>query len=274
MNMTMRFLACFIISVVLFVLASAADARPGEGITAITAPSADIYLSFIQPGKIVNVFVREGDMVQAGQALVQQDNAAELTLLSLLREQSRDISRIETRKAVLAQKKIYLKRLEWAAERSSATELEVEDAKLEVRIARSSLKEAELEQKLKKRKYKEAKIRIASMRLRSPIAGSVEEIGVEVGESVDALSDVVRVVGTDPLRIDVHVPLDKGRAISLDQAATIIFPGSEQGSSKGKIIFISTVADAASSTLKVRIEVPNKSNRPAGERVTVLFPEL
>ncbi len=270
MNMTKRLLTCFIIIVTL--LAATANAAPDKGITAITAPSADMALSFIQPGKIALVFVNEGDLVKAGQALIQQYNAAEQTLLSLIREESRDLNQLEARKAGLAQKRAYLERLEWAAARGSATELEVEEAKLEVKMAWFALQEAEFEHKQKKRKYKEAKIRLANMRLRSPIAGRVEEVGVEVGESVNALTDVVRVVRVDPLWIDVHLPLEKGRTITLDQTAAIIFPGSEEEASEGKIIFISTVADAASSTLKVRIEVPNKSNRPAGERVTVFFP--
>ena len=270
MNMTRRLLACFIISIAL--LATTANAAPDGGVTAITAPSADMALSFIQPGKIAKVFVSEGDFVKAGQALIQQYNSAELTLLSLIREESRDITQLEARKAGLAQKRSYLERLEWAAARGAATELEMEDAKLEVRIAELSLQEAEFEHEQKKRKYKEAKIRLSKMRLRSPIAGRVEEVGVEVGESVNALTDVVRVVRIDPLWIDVHLPLEKGRTITLDQTATIIFPGNEEEASQGKIIFVSTVADAASSTLKVRIEVSNKFNRPAGERVSVLFP--
>jgi hypothetical protein len=40
---------------------------------------------------------------------------------------------------------------------------------------------------------------------------------------------------------------------------------------EAKIINISAVADAASGTLRVRIEFPNLQNRPAGERVTVFF---
>ena len=50
------------------------------------------------------------------------------------------------------------------------------------------------------------------------------------------------------------------------------FPKPKQESFLGKVIFVSRAADAASSTLRTRIEVANKSNRPAGEHVSITFP--
>ena len=42
---------------------------------------------------------------------------------------------------------------------------------------------------------------------------------------------------------------------------------------EGKVIHVSRVADPASETLEVRVELPNPSTRLAGEHVTVTFPE-
>ncbi len=242
-----------------------------EGIAAITLPSGDVTLSFVQPGRIAEVYVKEGDMVKADQILVRQDTAAEQAQLALMREQSRDITQIEAQKASLGQKRSYLKKLEWAGERGSATEMEVQDARLEVEIAEYSLQAAQFEHEQNKRKYEESKIRVESMELKSPISGRVEQVSVEVGESIDRLSNAVRAVKTDPLWIDVHLPLDKGKTLKLNQKAKVIFQGNGEVVSEGKVIFISTVADAASATLRARIEVPNKSDRPAGEHVSVLF---
>ena len=47
--------------------------------------------------------------------------------------------------------------------------------------------------------------------------------------------------------------------------------GSASSVTQGRIIFVAAVADAASGTLRVRIEVPNKARRPAGEHVLVTF---
>jgi len=242
-----------------------------EGIMAVTLPSADVTLSFIQPGRIARVHVKEGDLVKENQLLVQMDSAAEKEQLEMIREESEDTTQIETQQASLVQKREYLKSLEWAAERGAATEAEIEDARLDVKITEFSLKTAEFKHEQSKRKYKEAKIRFDNLRIKSPIAGKVNKVEVEVGESINSLADAVRVVRTDPLWIDVHVPLETYNTLRLDQSAQVIFPDNTQEAQTGMIIFISTVADAASSTLQVRIEVPNKSGRPAGQQVRVQF---
>ena len=259
----------FVVGVIVLVLAPQAWSE--DGIAAITMPTDDVTLSFIQPGRIAAVHVKEGQVVEAGQVLIQQDDTAEQAQLLLLKAQSDDTTQIKAQDAGLAQKRVYLERLSWAAGRGSATELELEDAKLAVKIAEFSLKEAHFEHEQNQRKYREAKIRVDNMSLKSPIAGRVEAIEVEVGESINGLEKAVRVVKTDPLLIDVYLPLEQGRTLKRDQTATVIFPGIESDVVEGKIIFISTVADAASGTLKARIEVPNESARPAGEHVTVEF---
>ena len=206
--------------------------------------------------------------------LVQQDTAAEEAHLLQIKAQSEDTTQIEAAQASLDQKKIDFTRLEWAFKRNSATKLEFEHSRLDVKIAELSLKVAEFEHQQSIRKYNEVQIRVDNMSLKSPITGTIDKVEVEVGESVNGLTEVVRVVKTDPLWIDVPVPLTRGRTLRLEQTVEIIFPGTERETVKGEIIYISTVADAASSTLPVRVEVSNKSNRPAGEHIQVVFSNI
>lgn len=255
-------------------LAIAAHAGEDTGIAAITIPSADVTLSFVQPGRIAKVHVKEGNNVKAGELLVQQDDAADQAQLIQIKAQSEDTTQIEAAQASLDQKRVDLKKIEWVAERGSATELEVEHAQLDVKISELSLKVAQFEHEQNKMKYKEAQIRVDNMSLKNPIDGTVEKVEVEVGESVKGLDDVIRVVRTDPLWIDVPVPLAKGKTLKLGQSTKVKFPDAEQRPVEGKVIYISTVADAASATLRTRIEVPNKLKRPAGEHIRVVFSAL
>ena len=102
----------------------------------------------------------------------------------------------------------------------------------------------------------------------------IEEIHVETGESVNALDDVARIVRIDPLWIDVPVPLDKAITLTRGKNAKVKFPNPNNTFIEGKITHVAAVADAASGTLRIRIEVPNKSKHPAGEHVEVSFPTL
>jgi len=264
------FIGSWIICVV--VLSALKAASSDMGIRAVTNPSADITLSYVQPGRIAKVYFKEGEWVKTEQVLVQQDDAVEQIQLAQLEAASEDTTQIQASDASLAQKRVDLKKLEKAAAQNAATELEVEYAKLNVKMAELSLQLAEFEHEQAKRKYNEVKVQIEKMRLKSPINGRIEKIHVETGESINALADVVRVVQIDPLWIDVPVPLVKATALGDGKTATVRFPDPNRASLEGRIIYIAAVADAASSTLRVRIEIPNKSNRPAGEHVEVIFP--
>jgi RND family efflux transporter MFP subunit len=252
-------------------LSSAAGAA-GE-IRAVTRPSADITLSFVQAGRIAFVAFREGALVEADQALVRQDDAAEQILLAQLKAQAEDSTRIRAAEASLAQKRVDLAKLQKAAAGNAATALEVEHAKLDVTIAELSHELAQFEHEQAIRKYQEQEARLKHMQIKSPIAGQIERVDVEVGESVNALTDVIRVVRTDPLWIDAPVPLQEGIRLKPGIAARIQIVGANPGAEAltGRVIFVSSVADAASGTLRVRIEAPNKSGRPAGEHVMVRF---
>ena len=271
-NNILYFFICFVI--LILILAMPAHADLDAGIRAITIPGADITLSFVQPGCIAKVLFKEGDPVKTGQVLVQQDDSVEQIQLEQLKAASEDTTQIQASEASLAQKRVDLKKLEKAAALNAATELELEHAKLNVKIAELSLQLAKFEHEQAKRKYNELKVQIEKMRLKSPIDGRIERIHVETGESVNALADVIRVVQINPLWIDVPVPLVKATALGCGETATIRFPNTNREILEGEIIYVAAVADAASGTLRVRIEVPNKSNRPAGEHVEVIFATL
>lgn len=272
MKATKVFLSLFIVGIVIPDMPIQADSEPG--VAAITVPSADITLSFVQPGRIAEFNIKEGESVKAGQVLVQQDDAVERARLAQLEAASQNTLNIQAGEASLAQKQVDLKKLEKAAALNAATALEVEHAKLDVTIAELSLQVAVFEHEQAQRKYDEAKLQIDNMSLKSPIDGSIEKIDIETGESINALESAVRVVLIDPLWIDVPVPLAETTNLKCGNTAQVEFPDPKKIFVKGTVAFIGAVADAASGTLRVRIEVPNKSNRPAGEHVRVVFPSL
>jgi RND family efflux transporter MFP subunit len=251
---------------------AATQSGPDPGVRTFTRASADATLSFVQPGRSTGILFKEGATVQAGQILVRLDDSLEQAQLAQILAQSEDTTQIRASEASLQQKKVDLQKLEKAAERKAATELEVEHAKLEVLIAQLSKELAEFEHKQAGLKLQEARIRVEAMRIMSPIDGRVEEVFIEAGESVNALDKVIRLVQTDPLWIDAAIPMVPAASLKPGSTMTVEFPAPNPMSVKGKVAFIAAVADAASSTIKVRIEVANPAGRPAGEQVRVICP--
>jgi len=258
----------------------------GGGIKTSTKPSKDATLSFLYPGKILKVLVKEGDEVKAAARLVQLDDAAERENLAYLKAQAEDKVRIEAAKAELEQRRLDFKKIEEAYRKRAATLSEWENAKLEEDIAELRLELQKFQIVQEGRKYREAKIRVDRMCLKSPIAGKVERLHVEAGECVDAVEQVIRIVKIDPLWIDASVPLQQATALKRGQGAEVEFPARGRSGAaagliaagggrtellKGKIIHVGSVT-VGIDKLMVRVEVPNPTGRPAGESVFVSFP--
>ncbi len=243
-----------------------------EGIEAITRPSADVDLSFVQSGKIGQILALEGSTVKAGSIIMRQDDTVEKVQFSILSAKAKDRTKIEIAQAQLDQKAKDYEKMEWAHKRGAVTDWEVEHARLEQKTALLALKLAEFNHHQDKLKLDELSAIMKNLVLVSPIDGVVEENFVENGESVHALAPVMRIVNIEYLYMDVAVPLFKAKELSLQQEVEI--KTLDETVLQGSITHIPAVADAAANTLKVRIKVSNPSGRQAGERVTVNFPTL
>ena len=247
-----------------------------QKITFKTKPCADVTLSFVQPGSIAKIFFKEGDIVQIGDVLIRQDDSVEQIKLEQLKAESENETSIKHAEITLEQREADLKRL---IDRPDATtETEIEYAKLNLKVATLQLHIANFQHNQAQRKYEEALKQIDRMSLKSPIDGRIEIVdqqkgkAIEEGESVNALEDVIRIVRIDPLWIDVPVPMAQTANLRNGGKAIVEFPEPVKMTEEGRIIFISTIGNAGSGTLIVRVQVSNKTNRPAGENVFVSFP--
>jgi RND family efflux transporter MFP subunit len=247
---------------------------PGEGIPSITKPSSDVQMSFVHPGRIIEVRVKQGDAVKAGDLLMRLDDVAEAVEVATLKLAADDVIRIHAAEAQGAQKAEDLKKLEWAFKEGAATQWEVEHARLEVIIGELSTALSKFNQAQDKGKYEEAKTNLDRMKLLSPMAGKVEQLIAEVGQTADPQTKVIRIVNTDIVWSDVPVPLPLAVTLKNGQKASVEFPKYLGGTVEARVVHIAAVADAASDTLLVRVEIPNPTGRPAGERVRVTFPQM
>jgi len=243
-------------------------------VQAVTMPSAEVTLSFVVSGKIADILVKEGDTVEKGALLAALHDNPERIQTEQLKVQAADKTRILSAQAELAQKMVDLEKFEAASQKGAVSEWEVAQMKLSVQMAKLALRAAKIEHEQFQRQHSQAVQQLKRMRIVAPIPGRVEKVFAEAGEGIEKLGPVVVLVRTDPLWLDVPVPLPQAKRMAVGQRAAVLFPGNPTATSAdGRIVYISSVADAASDTLRVRVEVGNASDRPAGERVTVDFPQ-
>jgi membrane fusion protein (multidrug efflux system) len=236
---------------------------------AITRPSKEVSLSFEVSGTVAEVLVKDGDRVSPGDVLVKLDDTVQRIKAKNLKADAENDTSIKAAAARLAQSEVELKRLQDLARKNVATEWELEQAKLDKIIRELSLELAKLELDKARIAYEQHLATLDLMSLESGIDGVIETVDVEIGEAVDGLQPVVQIVKLDPLWIEVPVPIDQARSLQLRQQA--LAHVSDGTVLRGQIIHKSAVADAASATLTVRVQVANPQLRPAGEHVTVNF---
>ncbi len=249
-------------------VAASGAADAAEGVEAITRPSVSRTLSFVRPGRVAEVLVEEGDRIEPGTVLIRLDDRVARAQHAQLKAQAEDDVRVRAAKAQFDQKKVNLEMVKDAFANGAATKLEVDNAVLDVKIAELSLELAKFERSQAKRKLAESELQLENMRLVSKTDGTVRRVLVEENESADALEDVLEIVKIDPLHVEAYAPLTLARGLSVGQAASVLFEGE---SVPGKVTFVDEQADPASRTVRVRVEAPNASRRPAGEAVRVIF---
>lgn len=236
---------------------------------AVSMPSADLELAFLVSGRVAAVPVREGRAVKRGEALaVLDDRAVRARLRQLEAEAGSDV---EARAAAKErdQKIQDGRRLEQARQKGAATELEIEYAQLEAEVAGLRHEMAILKREMSQGKLEEARLEGEEYRLLAPVDGRVEKLAVSEGEAARALEPAVRLVRLDPLWVEAHVPLEWAPRFGVGAQAKVRFP--DQTIKEGEVVFVAAVADAASDTIRVRLEVPNPDPaRPAGERPVVI----
>ncbi|TVQ63733.1 MAG: HlyD family efflux transporter periplasmic adaptor subunit [Phycisphaerales bacterium] len=251
-------------------------ARPFEGVQTFTKPSRDSVMGFNAPTSVVEILVRGGELVSQGQLLIRGNDAEQIAIVKQTRLRAESALQVER-----AQKAADLTVVEFestleAFDRGGGSQFELDRSRLSMETARIDVESAKLNQDLERVRLEQAEALLEQLRIVAPFDGIVEEVGVELGRSIDRAQPAVRVVSIDPLWIDVPAPAADTIRLGLsagDSAWVLVDSPERRGVLEGRIIEVSPVADYASRSRRVRVEVENPEGLPPGLRVWVRFTE-
>jgi membrane fusion protein, multidrug efflux system len=225
-------------------LAGAAGADEEE-LDGLVEPYEVVDISSQVPGVLHEVVVERGDLVEQGQVLARLRDELERIAV----DQARVRVEFSVRKA---------ERNEELYESQLVSIHEKDGLETEIRISRLQLKDA-VE-------------RLAMRTIRSPIHGVVTERFHAAGEYVGA-DPIVTIAGIDPLNVEVIAPLERLGSIAIGMRAQVSLREPVGGVYHGEVVIVDRVIDAASSTFRVRVELPNRQHAlSAGLKCTVRFP--
>jgi len=187
------------------------------------------------PGTITNIYVKAGDHVSKGQTLVQLDN-------SVLKQQiAQGESQLELANTVYQRQKNL-----W--DQKIGTEVQYLQAKTNYEAGQKQLA-AVREQS-------------AMYTIKSPIAGTIDQMDLKLGQAASPGATGIRIVNADNLKVKVNVPESYATRVVQGQDVLILFPDAND-SLKTKLTFAAKVIDPASRSFAIEIKLPStKTLRP------------
>lgn len=219
-----------------------------------------------EAGQVLEVLVREGDAVQAGDPLARLDTRRqEIEVRRAEAELASASALVVRRRAELKDAELDLGRIRELTERSSASRAELDNAEVAVETARAAVAEAEAEVSVAEAELADARQRLEDMAIVAPYAGRVIARMTEAGQWVREGDGVVDLVSMDGLEAWVDVPervVDRLRDADAPITLRVEAIGREI---PARLIAIVPDADRLSRTFPVRLAVEQPGDERAGE---------
>jgi len=206
-------------------------------------PKQEMNQSSEIAGRIVNVLVKEGSRVSAGQTLATiKKDAIEV-----------DVAQAQNN---LQNAIIDNQRYENAFKTGGVTKQQVDNSRLQLKNAQAAVRAQG--------------VRVNDASIRAGISGTINKKMVEPGTVVSIGTSMFEIVNINSLKLSVLVDESQVGRIQLGQEVPITVNVLPQESFSGRITFIAPKSDA-SLNFPVEIEVQNRGNLKAGMYATALF---
>jgi RND family efflux transporter MFP subunit len=238
-------------------------------------PYQEVDISAVaEPGVVTDIFVKEGEQVQAGQLLAKLDTSVLEATLEIAQKRAEMRGRIIASQVELRVRQRYMDNLKKLFARGHATQAEMDRAELDLAIAEASLLRAEEEQDLALLEAKRAEVDLERRVLRSPIDGIITARHRDVGEATQ-ISDprVLTLVQVSTLRVNFSVSARESFQLTAGDELKLALP--ELGTTVvSRVELVAPVFDAKSGTVKVSCVIDNRDGRyRSGMRCLLELPE-
>jgi RND family efflux transporter MFP subunit len=252
------------------VLASADAPLRAAELDCLMQPREIVTVSAAVEGVLDRVAVDRGDLVKTGMALATLESSLERNAVEIARARSIQDYAIKASQARADFGARSFLRTSDMFKKNLVPLKELDDAETAKVLAEFGLIEANEQKRLAALDLERAEAALALRTIKSPINGIVIERLRHPGELASREHPIVRIARLDPLRVEVFVPIALYGKVAVGQTATVIPESPLNQPREARVIVVDKVADAASSTFGVRLEVANPGNRvPAGLKCKV-----
>jgi membrane fusion protein (multidrug efflux system) len=213
-------------------------------INGTTIPVKEVKIASEVQGKLIGLYIKNGDVVRAGKVIAVLDASVYSVQLKSI-------------EASIAKAELDLKRYTKLIEMGGATPMQAESVQLQI----ASLV-AEKRQVLEQ---------ISHMQIRAPFSGKVENVSVELGSFVTYGTVLSQLIDNSSLKINIYLSEQEAFKVKTGQQVTISSVVLTQPQF-GKISMISDKADASGKFLaEITFDNKQKEKLKAGVIADVLF---
>lgn len=224
------------------------------------------------PGRIAEIFVEEGSVIAKGDKVARLEDVDHKSAIASARARAASArARVQIARANVAELDVQLKRDRPLAERGVIARAGVEDMEARVVSVQASVRAAEAEANAAEAEAKSLEVQLGSYVIVSPIAGTVVDKLVEVGEGVApgfGTPGVVEVVDMSSLVVEVDVPEGKLDQVGEGNPCEIILDAYPSHRFGGKVKEIGRRVNRAKATVPVKISFDDLSEASGGGAIT------
>jgi membrane fusion protein, heavy metal efflux system len=249
-------------------LASAVAAQP---LGCLIEPDRVAEVGSPVVGVVDKMLVERGDFVREGAPIAMLRSEVERAALRVAQSKAVAAADIEAAIADFEFARQRGERAEDLFNKKFIARQAVDQARAEASIARQKLAEAREQQGIWERELALARARLAERTVLSPIDGVIVERYVSAGERVEEKA-IVRVARIDPLRVEVVLPVSFYGKVSVNDIVSVLPELPDARAQDARVTLVDRVIDAASNTMRVRLEIPNPDKSlPPGVRCRADF---
>jgi RND family efflux transporter MFP subunit len=249
--------------------AAAADAAE---LDCLMQPRETVTVSAPAEGVLDRVMVDRGDVVRAGAVLAVLESSLERTTMAIAAARAAQEFNIKSNQVRLDFGERRFLRTDEMFRKNLVPLKELDEAETTKILASYGLVEANEQKRLADLDLDRAAAALALRTVKSPIDGVVTERLRHPGELASREHPLVKIARLDPLRVEVFVPIALYGQVTAGQRVTVVPQAPLNRPLEARVIVVDPVADAASSTFGVRLEIANPGNRiPGGLKCKVRF---
>ncbi|MGB2986071.1 MAG: efflux RND transporter periplasmic adaptor subunit [Phycisphaerae bacterium] len=241
-------------------------------VVGMTVPSKVATLAAVSPARIARILAPEGGVVREGDLVIALEDGVQLAKTEIAKARAKSTLDIELARVRWEHAKREWDRLAKLHGDDHASSKELSDVLADAEVARLEYELAHFIHEQALLAHEREQKLLDEFRLRAPFSGYVSDHVKQVGETVDQLEGILTLVQLDPLQVVVDCPVSLAPFILVTDRVWIRPVDSHWPPRVGTVALASRVADGASQTFRVKINVSNEDHAwLSGLKVVVDF---